>query len=66
MSTSELISEYATLKQKKNPNTKRLRNNYYCNLCSKSYRRKSTIGNHLKLHKDLRKYRCQNCSKEFI
>jgi uncharacterized Zn-finger protein len=40
--------------------------NFHCDVCGKSYARKETLTEHMKIHKNVRAHVCHVCGKDFI
>lgn len=51
-----------TTKQKRKTEAK----NHKCNVCTKSFLRKSNLVDHLRLHANLRQFECNLCHKKFV
>lgn len=52
--------------EKRQPPSKGQRRPHSCNLCKKTFLRKSNLIDHLRLHANLRLYQCEHCDKSFV
>ena len=39
---------------------------FVCNICEKTYKRKSSLATHLVTHTDIKPFKCLQCNKEFL